>query len=217
MQKCIIIANGKAPSKGTVTALKFIGYSLLVCADGGADSARRLGLTPDYIIGDFDSIRPETLNYFRNKSNIIRIGRQNDTDVEKCLKFVIRKKYTEAVLLGGTGDRLDHSFCNIGIVIKFFDKIKVKIVSEKSILTPYSGNVELKTVKDETISLYGLNERTKITSQGLKYPLKKAKLPFGRKESTSNVATGETVGLKIKDGIIFVIRDFNLLRKYGLL
>jgi thiamine pyrophosphokinase len=217
LKRCIILANGKAPSKGTVTVLKFIGYSLLVCADGGADTARRLGLTPDFIIGDFDSIRPETVNYFRNKSRIIRIRRQNDTDVEKCLKFVIGKKYTEAILLGGTGDRLDHSFCNIGIVIKFFDKIKVKIVSEKSILTPYSGKVELQTVKDETVSLYGLNERTKITSEGLKYPLKKTTLPFGRRESTSNVATGETIELKIEGGIIFVIRDFNLLKKHGLL
>ncbi len=160
----------------------------LVCADGGADTARKMGLYPDYIIGDFDSIKEETLRFFGTKSKIIKIKRQNDTDVEKCLKFAGRKKAKEAILLGAIGDRLDHSFCNMGIVIKFFDRIKVRIISDKSILTPYSGDVELSTFPDETISLYGFNDKTKITSNGLKYPLKQTSLPFGQRESTSNVA-----------------------------
>jgi thiamine pyrophosphokinase len=42
----------------------------------------------------------------------------------------------------------------------------------------------------------------------LYYPLKNISLPFGIKESTSNLAVGNTVKLKIKSGIIFVIRDF---------
>jgi thiamine pyrophosphokinase len=72
-------------------------------------------------------------------------------------------------------------------------------------------------VEDETISLYGFDERTKITSTGLKYPLKKTRLPFGKRESTSNAAVNNMIKLKIERGIIFVIRDFNTLRKHGLL
>ncbi len=217
MKKCIILANGKAPSVGLVKYLRSIGYSFLICADGGADTAKRLGMIPDFIIGDFDSIKDETLKFFRNKSKIIQIKWQNDTDVEKCLKFAIKKNCRGAVLLGAIGDRLDHSFCNIGIVLKFFDKIKVRIISDTSILTPYKGNVELSTVKGETISLYGFNDMTKITSEGLKYKLKQTALPFGRRESTSNVSNRQSVHLKIKGGVIFVIRDFNLLKKHDLI
>lgn len=217
MKKCIILANGKIPSKGIVHDLKQINYSFLICADGGADSARKLGIVPDYIIGDLDSIRENTLEFFRNKTKIIQIKRQNDTDVEKCLKFAIKRKYNEAVLLGAIGDRLDHSFCNLGIVIKFFDKIKIRIISDKSILTPYRGNIILSTMKGETVSLYGFNENTKITSNGLKYTLKKTPLPFGKRESTSNIATDTKIRLKIAGGIIFVIRDFNLMRKNDLI
>lgn len=217
LKKCIILANGKAPAVGVVNYLRSIGYSFLICADGGADSAKRLGIVPDFIIGDFDSIKPKTLKFFGNKSKIIQINRQNDTDVEKCLKFAIKRNYSEIVLLGAIGDRLDHSFCNIGIVLKFFDKIKVRIISDKSILTPYEGNPEISTVKGETISLYGFNDRTKITSNGLKYPLKQTVLPFGKRESTSNVALRQSVHLKIEGGIIFVIRDFNLLKKHDLI
>lgn len=217
MKKCIILANGKIPSKKIIHYLQQISYTFLICADGGADSARKLGIIPDYIIGDLDSVSDATLKFFMNKTKIIQIKRQNDTDVEKCLKFAIRKKYKEAVLLGAIGDRLDHSFCNLGIVIKFFNKIRIRIISDKSILTPYSGKVDLSTVVGETISLYGFNERTKISSKGLKYPLKKTRLPFGKRESTSNTAVDKKINLRIDGGVIFIIRDFNTLRKHGLL
>ncbi len=217
MKKCIILANGKQPAKSVVGYLQSTGYNMLICADGGADSAKKIGVIPDYIIGDFDSIKDETLTFFKTRSKIIRLKRQNDTDVEKCLKFAIGKHCEEAVLLGAVGDRLDHSFCNLGIVIKFFNRIRVRIISDKSILSPYTGEVVLKSVPDETISLYGFNAKTKITSIGLKYPLKQTALPFGQKESTSNVAVKEKVALKITGGMIFVIRDFNLLKKNDLI
>lgn len=121
------------------------------------------------------------------------------------------------MLLGALGDRLDHSFCNLGIVHKFFDKIKIRIISGRSILTPYTGNVNLITLKGEIVSLYGINDKTKITSRGLKYPLKRTALPFGKKESTSNVAVEDSVRLNVEGGIIFVIREFNLLKKHGLI
>lgn len=217
MKKAIILANGDAPTKGQIKYLRKVGYSKIICADGGANSARKLGLIPDLIIGDLDSITKENKKYFSNKTEIIQIKRQNDTDVEKALKYLIKKKYKEVILLGATGDRLDHSICNLGIVLKFYKKIEVSILHAKSFLRAYSGNVVLPTIKNETISLYGFDTKTKIKSKGLKYPLKNIALPFGERESTSNVADGIKVSLEIKNGIVFVIREFNLLKKYDLI
>ena len=216
MKKCIILANGKEPKKSVIQFLRKKNFSTLICADGGANQARKLGLTPEYIIGDLDSIKKQIINFYKNKSKIIKLKRQNDTDVEKCLKFAIKNKFEEAVLLGVTGDRLDHTFCNLGIVIKFFKEIKLRLIAEDSLLIPYTGFVELKTFLNETISLYGFDRKTKITSEGLKYPLKNSSLPFGEKESTSNVAISKKVTLKTKGGIIFVIRDFNSVKLHGL-
>ncbi|MCL5028844.1 MAG: thiamine diphosphokinase [Bacteroidetes bacterium] len=215
MKKCIILANGKPPSKSVIEYLKNKNFNYLICADGGANSAKRLNLIPDIIIGDFDSINESTLNYFKNKSKKLKLKRQNDTDVEKCLKFAIRNKFKEAVLLGVTGDRLDHTFCNLGIVLKFYNLISIKIIAESSYLSAYSGYNELDTIRDETISIYGLSPKTKIISEGLKYPLRNIPLPFGEKESTSNIALSDKVKLKVKGGKIFVIRDFKLLMKNG--
>jgi thiamine pyrophosphokinase len=217
MKKCIILANGKTPRKNVIEFLKRKDYNIIICADGGANSARRLNIIPDYIVGDLDSIDKSTLKYFSGKSVIKKINRQNDTDVEKCLKYAISKKISEAILVGVTGDRLDHTFCNLGIVLKFFDKIKLNIIAENSYLSAYSGNIELKTFPGETISLYGFNLKTRITSEGLKYPLNKTQLPFGVRESTSNVAVKDKVKLKITGGRIFVIRDYNILQKHDLI
>lgn len=216
MKKCIILANGFPPYKHTFQYLNNKGYKTLFCADGGANSARALDLIPEYIIGDLDSISPDVYEYYCDKCDIIKIKRQNDTDVEKCLKFVIKKKYDEAVLLGATGDRLDHSFCNLGLVLKYFRKINIIIVHQRSLLSGYTGNIILSTIPNEIISLYGIDSKTRIKSSGLKYPLKNISLPFGQKESTSNIAVNTKVQLQITGGIIFVIRDFDLMKKYDL-
>ena len=118
--------------------------------------------------------------------------------------------------MGVTGNRLDHTIGNLGIVLKFFNKIKTHIVAENSYLTPYNNIISLNSREGETISIYAFDDKTFITSKGLKYPLKNSKLPFGKKESTSNVSIGSIVELKIKGGIVFVIRDFNFVKKYDL-
>ena len=217
MKKCIIIANGKPPTKKVIQYFVKNGFSTIICADGGANSAKRIGTIPDFIIGDLDSVDSSTLKYFKRKSTIIQNKRQNDTDVEKCLKFAIKKKYYEVVLLGVTGNRLDHTIGNLGIVLKFFNKIKTHIAAENSYLTPYKNFVSLNSRDGETISIYAFDNKTSITSKGLKYPLKNSKLPFGKKESTSNVSIDSIVELNIKGGIVFVIRDFNFVKKYDLI
>lgn len=216
MKKCIIIANGKSPTKNVVEYFFKKGFNTIICADGGANSAKKLGIIPDYIIGDLDSLEANNFKYFKSKSTIIQIKRQNDTDVEKCLKFAIKKKFDEVILLGVTGDRLDHTICNLGIVIKFFNKIKIYISAENSFLSAHDKTVRLKSKINETISLYAFNKKTFITSEGLQYPLQKSNLAFGERESTSNVSISEKVELKIIGGIVFIIRDFNFMKKYDL-
>jgi len=216
MKKCLIIANGKSPTKKVVEYFYDKGFNTIICADGGANSARKLGIIPDFIIGDLDSISLSTLKYFKNKSTIIQIKRQNDTDVEKCLKFAIKKGFKEAILLGVTGDRLDHTICNLGIVIKFFSKIKIYLTAESSFLTPINSDTIIKSKIGETISIYAFDHKTRITSVGLKYKLQKSSLPFGVRESTSNVSISNEVKLKVSGGIVFVIRDFNFMKKHDL-
>lgn len=217
IKKCIILANGKPPLKRVIKYFQNKNYSDLLCADGGGNTALSLNLSPKYIIGDFDSISALTLDRYSQSTEMIRIKRQTDTDVEKCLKFAGRNHYSEIILMGVTGNRLDHTYNNLGILVKYFSKFDLAIVAENSFLKAYNKNTILRTLPGEVISIYGLNNSTKIKSIGLKYPLKNITLPFGIKDSTSNVSTAHEVILKIKNGAIFVIRDIKFVMKNDLI
>jgi len=217
MKGCIIIAFGKAPNKSDVKYFQSLGFNTIICADGGANSAYKLGLIPDLIIGDFDSIDSSVLKYYSTRSKIIRYKRQNDTDVEKCLKYAVRTGHIKAVILGATGDRLDHSICNLGILLKFHEQINISMMHESSYLQVLSGKNVLDTIKGETISIYGFDRKTKIKSAGLKYPLNNITLPFGVRESTSNIAVKSNIELNLYGGKVFVVRDYKLLKSNGLI
>jgi len=75
MKKCIIIANGKCPKKSEIKYFVKQGYSTIICADGGSNSAMKLKIIPDYIIGDLDSVEESTLKYFKGISQIIQFKR----------------------------------------------------------------------------------------------------------------------------------------------
>lgn len=53
--KAIIIAGGKAPSKELLKE-EMKDYSYIICADSGANCLYEYGITPDFILGDMDSI-----------------------------------------------------------------------------------------------------------------------------------------------------------------
>lgn len=216
MKQCLIIANGKSPTLKVVNYFIKKGYDTIICADGGANSARKLNLLPDFIIGDLDSISKDNLKYYSKTTSVLKYDRQNDTDVEKCLKFAIKNKFNQAVLLGVTGDRLDHTICNLGIVIKFMKQIKILIAAEKSLLVPVKKSISFSSINGETISIYAFNKKTKISSIGLKYKLYKTALPFGVRESTSNVSTKDNVTIKVENGVAFIIRELQSIIKHDL-
>ena len=217
MNNALILGNGKLPGKNKIKFFMSHGFDFLIAADGGANSAVKLGLIPDLIIGDFDSILPETKEYFSKLTELKQVKRQTDTDVEKAIKYAIEKKINKAVLLGASGDRLDHSFCNIGNLLKYKGKIDLFLLHEKTFVSVYDKSVCFPTKIGETISLYGIDEKTLITTHGLKYPLTKEALPFGVRGGTSNEAVRDEVCLEIENGKIIVMREFKTLRENAFL
>lgn len=214
-RRAIIVANGDPPKLSDIHFFQSVGFNFIIGADGGVNSLFRLKIIPHVIIGDFDSADKTVLRYYEGKSEVVHLERQDDTDVEKALKYAIAAGIEEVVLTGATGDRLDHTFCNLGIALKFYDKIKVYIIHQKSLLEVREGIVDYPTIPGETISLYGFDSETYITTEGFKYPLNRETLQFGVRESTSNEANGTSVKIKIEGGRIFVIRELRALEQNG--
>ncbi len=212
IKKAIIIGNGEKPSKSVISRLQKNGFTDLICADGGANNLFKLNIIPKLIIGDLDSIKPDVLEYYSSKTKVIKVKDQNSTDIEKCLNKLIKMNYSEVVLLGCTGNRLDHSLGNLSIMYKYAEKIKTHLVHYQSFISIFSNNFSLKTTPGETISFFGLNPVIKIKTAGLKYNLNNETISFGYRESISNEALKDIIYMEVSDKI-FLIRNINNIIK----
>lgn len=215
IHKAIIVGNGDSPQKSVILKLQKVGYNTLIAADGGANSLFKLGLLPDLIIGDFDSITGNVKAYYSDKSEFIKRKEQSDTDVEKALKYLIKKKFKDVVLLGVSGRRIDHGIANLSLVLKYSSLINIKVIAGSSVLSVLDKSKTIRAAVGETISVFGFAPNGQITSTGLEFPLKDSSLFFGTEESISNKAITTQVSFQIKSGKFFIVRAFKTVWKNG--
>ena len=91
-------------------------------------------ILPDIIVGDFDSVNPDTLEYFHDKEQIevcMLNPEKDDTDTEYAIREAIRRGAMEIVVIGATGTRIDHVLGNISLLgIGLEEQIKISLVDE---------------------------------------------------------------------------------------
>ncbi len=217
-KKAIILAGAIVPHKKVFNYLmKKQGYNYIICADGGIENAIKLKIPVDIIIGDLDSAKSDLKNKLLKNAKVVYLKRQSDTDMEKAIKYAKSKGYSDIVLLGADGLRMDHTLSNIGLIIKYKEQLNLRIVTNTSVIFPCSRKLHFESVKGETISIYNFSESGNITTNGLKYPLKKTNLKFGVSESISNVSTSDKVIIESSSDKTIIIRSTEFMIKYNLL
>jgi thiamine pyrophosphokinase len=205
MKRALILANGNPPNKRLFQ--KYLASAdWFICADGGANTAARFGCAPNLIIGDFDSVRKETLRVF-NKVAKQKLKNQNSTDLEKALAAAIRKKCTEIIVLGATGGRLDHAIGNLSALAKYSSKTSIKFIDDTGEFIPVGHKLEITLPVGTSISLLPLSRCSAIVTTGLKWNLNNELLQLGIRESTSNSVVSSHVNIKVRSGdlIAFVM------------
>jgi thiamine pyrophosphokinase len=196
----LILGNGEPPSRELIN--QFIGGdTLLLCADGGADTARRYDLVPDYIVGDLDSIsRASSAGV--DPTHIIRVDADNTgTDIQKVLRHAVDLGISEAVLLGFTGGRTDHLLWNLSVFKTFAEQIALRIVDEYCDLRLIGQRIRFRATIGQKISLCPLNCPVDgITTTGLKFALQNESLVPGLRDGISNEVVGDIVEIEVKRG-----------------
>ncbi len=209
-----ILCNGIRPKKSLFRHFERDYKFDLVCADGGANSAYKLRLVPRIIIGDLDSINEPVMEYFRRTGvKIKKISSQNDTDLEKALKFVIKKKYKRVLIFGFSGKRFDHTLSNISNAMKYSEQLEVLLVDNHSVLQFIRGKKEFESIRSETISLICFDNKTKIKTSNLLFSLNNESFQFGRRESTSNIVTADKFIIEVKNGTCLITRGVKTFLK----
>ena len=117
--KVVIIGGGTPPSKKLLEE-ELADAKVLICADGGGNCLHKYKIVPEYLLGDFDSIDKEVLEFFIDSNCIIETfpTEKDCTDSEICFEKAIQLKATSITMLGFTGSRLDHFLGNLGLLKK---------------------------------------------------------------------------------------------------
>lgn len=208
--KCVIIANGDFDNTSSYRNI-FNEANYIICADGGAKHLKRMGIVPDVILGDLDSISRDDELFFRARN--VRFekfpSRKDDTDTGLATDLALSLKPTEITYLGTIGSRMDHTLANIGLLKKGIEAgAAVKMVNEKNEIHLIKTAIELSGQPGDILSILPLTEKVEgITLEGLEYPLHNATLCLGSTLGISNVFVGEKARITIKVGLLLVIKS----------
>jgi thiamine pyrophosphokinase len=156
----------------------------LVAADGGADDIVAAGLTPEAIIGDFDSLKNP--DGWLGRTRLIRLSEQETTDFEKALYSTFAPV---TIALGMTGKRFDHTLAALDAVSRYARDRIIMLVDESDVAMALTGSFEFEVDEGDRVSVHPLVPVKFKRSFGLKYPLDGIRLAPGEKIGTSNLAT----------------------------
>lgn len=182
---------------------------LVIAVDGGLGYCSVLGVEPDLILGDFDSVSPDEAKAVEElerqiPERILRLPREkDDTDMLAALKEGLRRGYRDFRIYGGTGGRFDHTLANIQclLYLKKHDAVGYLVDGTGMILVIVDETVEFQKGLEGYLSLFSLAEQSEgVTIKGMKYPLDRAVVRNDFPVGISNEFTGEQALISVEKG-----------------
>ena len=175
--KTPVIALGGSPVDAAMIS-PLLGRFPLIAADSGADTARAMGVMPDHIIGDFDSIS-DTAQFPPDR--LIHISEQHSTDLEKtlsCLSVPI------CLGFGFLGRRFDHSLAAMHAIAR--SEAPVILIGQHDALIYCPADFAAPLPSGQRFSVWPLSQHAFKASKGLEWPLDGLSMEAGQLIGTSN-------------------------------
>lgn len=208
--RVIIVGGGEKPFKELI--LKYlIEDTKIIAADGGANCLVEYGITPNYIIGDLDSIHNDTIKNLE-KCEFIKYPTDKDyTDTELAYNKAVEIGAEEIVFLGCTGMRQDHFFANMCVLYKGLKLgIKTSIVDQYNEIFLVDKDTVIEGYKGQVFSVFSYFEAVKgLTIRGARFELEDFQLELTNNLTVSNEFFKDKVYLKLKNGVLVVIINHN--------
>ena len=182
--------------------------ALTVAADSGWHNAKQLGITPDVLLGDFDSIGRDPLPEARE---ILQVPAEKDrTDTQLAVDLALSRGATDIVIIGGLSGRLDHTLSNLSILEYLAAKGVHAIITDGFNRARYLKNTGALIARSSFryLSLLATTDTAKgVTVEGCKYPLKNAKLTRDCGYAVSNEIAGNCALVEVRRGAVYLIES----------
>lgn len=186
----------------------------IIAGDRGLEALYKLKIIPNHVVGDFDSVSPEILEFYKKQPQIIfhtYNAEKDNTDTDIALQLAIGLKSSRITIRGALGKRMDHALANIHILKDALEaNIPCQIIDEHNRI--YLINKEMTLEKDKVygkyVSLIPLTSIVEgLTLTGFKYPLNHYTLPIGTSLGISNEIIENIAHIKMDKGILIVIES----------
>ncbi len=210
-KKAYIITGGTLSDKFLADYVAEHPADLIVVVDGALEVTHRIGILPDYIVGDFDTVDQSLLEFYDKKIILRHPPEKDQTDTELAIETALWAQCTSLVFFGATGSRLDHSLANIFLLQSLLNYgISAEILNEnnKLYLKNQSFIIHRKEAWGDFVSLLPLTETVEgVTLTGFKYPVEKLTFFRERTLGVSNEIIKEEAGVEFADGIFLVVES----------
>ncbi len=200
----LIVCNGIPPSGDRIR--KLVRHpAKIVCADGGAQKARSIGLEPDLIVGDLDSLDRSDGAF--GKAEIVRIPSQENTDFEKTLDLLLERGMDNFLITSFSGGRLDQTLANMQIAYEYSKSCHLVLADDDYLIIPVVDKLIDDVRPDSLISLLSMEDYTVVSTKGLAYELNRSRIPKGG-HGISNRALDSRIEISVQGGGMLVfIKD----------
>ena len=214
--KTVIFANGAVDNPELLISILKPG-EFLIAADGGLRHIRKLGLTPDLLIGDLDSVTEDDLKWiFENRIEIRKFPKEKDqTDLELALLAAVDRGGDPIIVVGALGGRIDQTLTNIYLLLlPELQSVDVRFDDGHEELFLIQNHAEVSGKKGDTVSLLPLLSSAKgIKTEGLRYPLRDEILFPERSRGVSNEMESDNAEISLKSGLLLCVHTRKLKGK----
>lgn len=201
MGRCLIFCAGGFEK----LALPIEKDDYVLAADGGLAHLQKLGIAPQGIIGDFDS-----LGYVPENAQVFPVEK-DDTDAMLAVRKGLELGYREFILYGALdGPRLDHTIANLQTLL-FLEEHGAKgtLVGLKYLITTVKdGTLRLPNGEKGIVSVFCLGESAEgVSIRGLQYELENGQMECGFPLGVSNHFVGKEASVAVQKGTLLVMYD----------
>jgi len=208
--RIVLLANGDMLNKEyALTQLQ--PDDLIIAANGGTRLAYTLKIIPYMVIGDRDSLPSYLQEWLRlhNVPSKQHPVEKDETDLELAIRYAIELNPTKILFLGITGSRTDHMLANFSLLAEVAKhKIPTEVIVNQEHSYGITQEIQLVGKVGNTISLLPWGGDVEgVTTQGMKWELQNATLPFGPARGISNIMMKDEVTITLKKGVLLVIHQ----------
>jgi thiamine pyrophosphokinase len=208
----LIFIGGDPPHPNVHQHLPSDAY--VIAADSGYAHAIAMGLVPNELVGDMDSITPVDLADARDSNIQITQFPQNKdlTDTEIAITSALKHDSSHITVVSGGGDRFDHVLGMVHSLASTARTIYTTLLigTARVSYVSYTKEFQLDTQAGTVVSLLPIGGDATVTTTGLQWELDNDTLQSFASRGVSNIATSTSVSISVTDGFLAVIEPFFL-------